>query len=176
MILKRYDKIMTRLVDRHGQFVTNICARELRDFHDIELIKDTVQDVFIKATANYSSFRKKSSESTWKYVIAVNTCKDIKKSPRWKKEVSVDFDKLTDSLPMDEKGYDKIEEEDFIWYCFNQLNEGDREILEMKIIDDVKNKDIAKALGISENVANQRISRAMKRLRAIAAKEEELKC
>ncbi len=50
--------------------------------HDAGLAEDAVQETFLKAYNSLDSFRGESSEKTWLMRIAINTCKDIRRS-KW---------------------------------------------------------------------------------------------
>lgn len=47
---------------------------------DAELAKDAVQETFIKAYRNLDTFGERASEKTWLTRIAINACKDIRRS------------------------------------------------------------------------------------------------
>lgn len=54
-----------------------MCFAYLRD---TALAEDAVQETFLKAWKGYDRFRGEASEKTWLLRIAVNTCKDLRKS------------------------------------------------------------------------------------------------
>lgn len=63
--------------------------------HDEELARDAVQETFLKAYRYLHTFREDASEKTWLNRIAINTCKDLRRSA-WFKHVDrrVALDKL----------------------------------------------------------------------------------
>ena len=63
--------------------------------HDEELAKDAVQETFVKAFRNLDAFRENASEKTWLSRIAINTCKDLRRTS-WYRHVdrSVTLDRL----------------------------------------------------------------------------------
>ena len=50
--------------------------------NDLSLAEDAVQETFMKAYGRLRTFRGESSEKTWLMRIAINTCKDMRRS-RW---------------------------------------------------------------------------------------------
>ena len=66
-----------QMVVRHQFPLLRLCYAYL---HDEELAKDAVQETFIKAYQNLEDFRESSSEKTWLTRIAINTCKDLRRS------------------------------------------------------------------------------------------------
>lgn len=55
------------------------------------------------------------------------------------------------------------------------LGETDREILSMRYFDDLKSREVAEILGLTENAVYQREFRALKKLRAIMAADDARK-
>ena len=66
-----------QMVVRHQLPLLRLCYAYL---HDEEMAKDAVQETFIKAYQNLEDFRESSSEKTWLTRIAINTCKDLRRS------------------------------------------------------------------------------------------------
>ena len=63
---------------------------------DTALAEDAVQETFVKAWRFYGRYRKEASEKTWLMRIAINTCRDLRRS-RW--FVHVDRHVNMDDLP-----------------------------------------------------------------------------
>lgn len=71
------DAVLNRLVEQYQTALRRMCYMMLRDE---ELAKDAVQETFLKAYRNIGIFRGDCSEKTWLMRIAVNTCRDVKRS------------------------------------------------------------------------------------------------
>ncbi len=72
---------------------------------DTALAEDAVQETFLKAWKSFFRFRGNASEKTWLTRIAINTCKDLKKSA-WSRNTdrSVTPDQIPGgSIPFDER-------------------------------------------------------------------------
>ncbi len=83
---------ITRLIHTHEAELLRLCTLFLKDF---SLAQDAVQETFIKAYQHLDSFRSESTERTWLMRIAVNTCKDLRRTG-WSRHIDqrVDIDNL----------------------------------------------------------------------------------
>lgn len=68
-----------RLMQTYQDSLLRMCFVYL---NDVSLSEDAVQETFIKAYNHFHTFRGESSEKTWLMRIAINTCKDVRRS-RW---------------------------------------------------------------------------------------------
>ena len=66
-----------RLYDRYSGMAMSVCMRYMGNRDDAA---DVLQETFIKAYQNLEDFRESSSEKTWLTRIAINTCKDLRRS------------------------------------------------------------------------------------------------
>jgi len=71
------DKVsLNALINKHYAYTFNLCLKMLYSHQDAE---DVNQEIWIKAITNLSSFKKKSSFTTWVYRISVNHILSMKK-------------------------------------------------------------------------------------------------
>ena len=68
---------LTLLMEQYGEALLRMCYVYLRDS---TLAEDAVQDTFIKAFKALGAFRGDCSEKAWLMRIAINTCKDMRRS------------------------------------------------------------------------------------------------
>lgn len=68
---------MERLVTLYGDSLLRMCFVYL---HDAALAEDALQETFLKAYRHFHDFRGDSSEKTWLTRIAINACKDVRRS------------------------------------------------------------------------------------------------
>ena len=71
------EERFAQLVALYEQQLLRMCYVYL---HDAGLAEDAVQECFLKAYRAMDSFRGDSSEKTWLMRIAINTCKDMRRS------------------------------------------------------------------------------------------------
>ena len=75
--IQEKNEAFERLVAAYQDALLRACYLYLQDQ---EQAKDAVQETFFKAYRHWDSFRGESSEKTWLFKIAYNTCHDTRKS------------------------------------------------------------------------------------------------
>lgn len=135
--------------------------------------EDLTQTVFLKAWKNLDKYKKQNNPfSSWLYIIARNTTIDY-----WKKRKELDFDdKIFNGLPDNSNILQEIENEnDFqrIAESIGILTEDQQEIIILKFIEELSNKEISAILGKNEDAVRQLQSRALKSLRNILEEKYE---
>lgn len=71
------DQVLVQMVNQYQGMLLRMCYVYLQD---IELAKDVTQETFLKAYRAMGSFRRDCSEKSWLIQIAINTCRDMKRS------------------------------------------------------------------------------------------------
>ena len=71
------DRWLEGAMARWEQSLLRTCFAYLGD---MALAEDAVQETFLKAWKNLDRFRGEASEKTWLLRIAINTCKDVRRS------------------------------------------------------------------------------------------------
>lgn len=129
---------------------------------DSALAEDAVQETFLKAWRHWESFREESAEKTWLTRIAINTCKDIRRTA-W-------FRRARQSLSLDAaKKYGKPDpyRDDTVIQAIRRLSDRDREALLLRYYQQLSVRETAQVLGVSESSAASRINRAKGHLREL---------
>ncbi len=147
-----------RLINEYGDSIFRMCFLYLRD-HD--LAEDAVQETFIKAMNHYERFQGNSEEKTWLIRIAINTCKNMMRT-RW-------FHHLPLPNTMDEPSVDSHDEAIVTKLTFShaimKLPPKEREVTILYYYQELKVKEIAALLGISETAVLQRLRRSRLKLK-----------
>lgn len=122
--------------------------------------QDLFQEVVFQVWKSFSTFKGKSSISTWIYKIALNVCyrskmKLEKNSSKMVRLESIQFEPA-ESIP------DKSQEEKYqaLHDCISSLNESDQSIV-ILYLEELPYKEIAAITGLTEN----HIAVKMKRIR-----------
>jgi RNA polymerase sigma factor (sigma-70 family) len=153
------------LVERYKDLAFTIAFRILGKREDAE---EVVQDAFVKAFHNLSSFRQKAKFSTWLYRIIYNTAisKQRQKKPGWQwiEEITVP-DNALESVAEEEEDRHKILETAML-----QLPEEDRILLTLYYVDESSVDDLHHILGLSKANVKIRLFRARKRLQELVTK------
>jgi len=148
------------LVAAHHKPLTQLVCRSLGGWH--EDVRDIVQDSFLKAYRGIGEFRGESSVRAWLFRIALNTCHDHHWSG-WRQRVV-----LYDALP-EMAGDDLAEsvaERVGLRSALDALPEEERVCVEMRFLQGLSGKEIAKAVGRKESAVWWQIHSALKRMRA----------
>ena len=153
------DEALTRLVDEYQTPLLRICYMYLKD---AQLAEDAVQETFLKACRSLESFRGECSEKTWLMRIAVNVCRDLRKSA-WHRHV--DRRITPDMLP--EPAAPAREEDGELLALVMNLPRRLREVTLLYYYQDMDTYEIAQALGISRSSVSGRLERARRKLREV---------
>ncbi len=145
------------IVKRYEQPLLRMCFLYLRD---LPLAQDAVQETFLKAYQGYHNFRQESSEETWLMRIAINTCKDMRKSA-WFRYVERRIS--LDSLPEPAQPF---KEDDSLLTI--EVMKLPRKLLEAVLLYHYQGMtvyEVAQALGITAPSVSARLKKAHERLR-----------
>ena len=127
---------------------------------DEESAKDAVQETFIKAYRNLDDFKGNASEKTWLIRIAINTCKDLRRS-NWFRHVdrSVSLDRLPEPCAP------AAPEDESLTLEIMKLPAKLREAALLCWFQGMTYKEAADTLGISLQAVGSRLNRARRKLR-----------
>ena len=155
------DKARTdidRLMRQHGSQLLRLCTMLLRDASEAQ---DAVQDTFLRAYRRWGSWRGEASEKTWLTAIAVNVCRDYRRSA-WFRRMAREKD-ISD-LPG--QGVPFAFPDDTVITAVMRLPDHLREVILLRHYQNLKQKEIAAALSLSDRAVRQRLQKANAILRA----------
>lgn len=125
--------------------------------NDPDTAKDITQETFIKVWQQLPKFRNESSIGTWIFRIAVNPClgqiREDKKMPKSEFPKEILQVTLVDIEPQVQ----------FLYKCISELPEIERIIISLEL-EELKQKEIAKIVGLSEGNTRLRIHRIKEKL------------
>ena len=130
-----------------------MCYTYLRD---AALAEDAVQETFLKAWKGYDCFRGEAAEKTWILRIAINTCKDLRKSA-W-------FRHVDRSAVLPEGGGAYSQTDDTLTRAVMALRPRLREVVLLRFYQGLTGEETARALGISRATVYNRLQKAQKQL------------
>lgn len=156
---------LEQMVEQYQLRLLRLCYAYL---HDRQLAEDAVQETFLKAYRQLSSFRGECAESSWITRIAINTCKNMLRS-RWFKYVNrhVTLDTLPDTaeeVPAREMD---------LTVKIMQLPLKLREAVLLCWYQGMSYTEAAACLGVSQQAVSSRIHRARKKLQELLKEVEE---
>jgi RNA polymerase sigma-70 factor, ECF subfamily len=135
---------------------------------------DIVQETFLKAIRAFSGYSYRGiSPLSYFYTIARNTIIDSYRKENLGNVVSfdTDFNDLVDESDSPEEKLSKQEEIRLIKRSLANLTDGEKEILTLKFLSGLSNKEISIILNKSEEALWQLQSRGLRHLRVILKKQ-----
>lgn len=159
------------IVKKYQNQVFNLCFRMTGNREDAA---DMTQETFLKVWKHLDSYRFDSSFSTWLYRLASNCCLDLLRSQKRKPTISLTveneneeeqiLDVQDDSLTPEEELIAQDERER-LNQAMMSLEEEQRQILTLRVVNDLSYGEIAEILTIKEGTVKSRLSRARENLR-----------
>ena len=136
---------------QYGSRLLRLCAMNLRD---ASLAQDAVQDTFLKVFRQFHRFRGDADPLTWLISIAINVCRDYQRTAWFR---HVDRHVEADDLP---RAADFTFPDNTVVRAVMALPPRYREVILLRYYQNMKQKDIANALGISDRAVRQRLTKA----------------
>jgi RNA polymerase sigma-70 factor (ECF subfamily) len=151
LYLEHRDRVFAFLVYRTG---------------DRELAEDLLGDVFERALRSWKRFDPgRGSEVTWLYAIALNRLRDHRRRGVVERRALERLAALP--LPPVDAPESRLAERDVVMRSLEVLNPADRELIALRYGADLTAPQIADATGLPRTTVEQRLSRALRRLRPI---------
>lgn len=147
---------LDELMREHGSRLLRLCAMNLQD---ASLAQDAVQDTFLKAFRQFHRFRGDADPLTWLTAIAMNVCRDYRRTAWFR---HVDRRVEADALPA---AASFTFPDNTVIRAVTALPPRHREVILLRYYQNMKQKDIAAALDISERAVRQRLNKANNMLR-----------
>lgn len=147
-----YDKYS----DRIYSYCISVCGNP-------ELAADAMQDSFLLAYARIGQLRDQSKLRPWLYAIARNEC--LRQLRSHKRTVDLELaGEVADMNATSDTALNAADARSLIDDAFAGMNSGDRDVLDLALRQDLDNSSIAAVLGVSDNNAAAKVSRAKSQL------------
>ncbi len=159
------------LVIRYQGQVYNLCLRMTGNPEDAA---DMTQEAFLKVWKHLDGFQFDAAFATWLYRLASNCCLDFLRSQKRRPTVSLTVENeedgeqimdVADAQPTPEEAAISNEEKEQLHLAMSQLDDEQRQILTLRVVNDLSYADIAEILEIKEGTVKSRLSRARENLR-----------
>lgn len=177
VLLRRYQEsgcqdAFEQLVARHAGWIGALVRRRVKDKH---LAEDVTQAVFIILARKARTIRADVVLSAWLFRVARFAARDalkqeLRRSKRWLRAAEMrigeieDIDGLASNHRAARTSAAPDADLDDAIAC---LSETDRQVILLRFYEDKTMAEVGIALGIAEDAAKQRVSRALKRLRLL---------
>jgi RNA polymerase sigma-70 factor (ECF subfamily) len=146
---------INRIVRQYHTTLLRLAFFYLKDQH---LAEDAVQETFIRIYKYQNSFSREHSEKAWINQIAINVCKSLLQSSWIKK---VDPVEAHESIAVEDE---TAKVDDTVVLEIMKLPVKYKEVILLFYYQDLKVKDVAHVLGISQNTVSVRLARARRML------------
>lgn len=171
------EEAFDALVRKHQQRVFNTAFQLLRNYEDANEI---AQDAFVKVYRHLKGFRGDAAFTTWVYQIVTNLARNrIRYNERRHKNDGVTIDgsnnsedgppplQLADPAQTPDQEAAVSEQTRSIMEAMNRLSEAHREILTLRVIEDLSYEEISEVLDCSLGTVKSRIARAREELQKV---------
>ncbi len=154
------------------QFQNQIFSTILAQVANEAIAKELAQETFIRAYKYISSFKGESTFSTWLTRIAINRVKTYFASSSYKDRIKTDPFSISEHekiLHEQNKSEEKIFPEELaekLRFEISELKEKYKEILVLKVFQDLSYKEISKTLNIPVGTVSSRMNSALLSLRS----------
>ncbi|MBQ8616456.1 MAG: sigma-70 family RNA polymerase sigma factor [Oscillospiraceae bacterium] len=148
------------LIQLMAQHKTQLMRMAYMYLGDLALAEEAVQDTFLKAYAHLDRFRGDSSKETWLTRIAINTCKDIRRTAWFRnRKNTTSFDAIPECWENDTYS------DDTVLQAVMSLSDKDKQVILLRYYQDMTVPEVAHVLSISVSSAASRLNRAKGHLR-----------
>jgi RNA polymerase sigma factor (sigma-70 family) len=172
--VKQSQDAFAELVRRHLNLVYSAALRLVRSR---ELAEEVAQTVFLNLGRQASSLRPDTVLSAWLYRVAQRTAVDVirQESRRQAREQAVrEFNAMQtpehpgpESADADWRAIEPLLEE-----AMSALDEQDRAAVLLRYFENLPLREVGRALGMSDDAAQKRVSRALSRLRTFFSRRK----
>ncbi len=161
-----HEEMLAHMIAQYEVPLLRTCYMYLRDR---QLAEDATQETFLKAYKALPTFRGECSEKTWLMRIAINTCRDMKRSA-WFRHVdrSVEWDMLQKPAKAFAFG-----EADDLTQAIMLLPPKYKEVILLHFYQDMTFREMASVLNIAVSTVGNRVRQACNKLKWILRKEGE---
>jgi len=163
------QEAFSQLVQRHLQFVYSICRREVGD---AALAEDVTQAVFIILSRKADGIRNGTTLTGWLFNTARFACRNAMRQESRRRaaeeEVIAEMTHRAGEEDSAEATWHEIEP--LLHDGIAALGAKDREAVLLRYFENKSFKEVGRLLGLSENTAQQRVIRAIEKLRGYLKK------
>lgn len=159
------EERLTRMVEQYQSALLTLCYAYL---HERELAEDAVQETFLKAYKALDSFRGECKEKTWLTSIAINVCRNVRRSAwfvRMNRRITPED---IPSAAWDNYDHDAAD----LAAAIQRLPDKLKEVILLYYYQEMTMTEIAQIVGVSPSMVSRRIRKAHAKLHGVLGKED----
>lgn len=148
------EQVLEWWIRQYGTAVLRTCFAYLSD---VNLAEDAMQETFLKAWRHMDQYpaRNGASEKTWLMHVAMNVCRDMRRS-RWMKHI--DMSRALEDIP--QRMYSVLPEERGLLLDIMALPDKYKQLILLYYYQDMTMQETAQALGLSTSAVHHRLRKA----------------
>jgi len=165
------EAVLEQMMRQYGEKILQLVYLIVKDR---SMAEDITQEVFLKAFRSLHTFRAESNMKTWLYRIAINESKKYLRSWSFRRIFST-FQKEELSERQDDE---QVEQTVIGNWTKEQITERImdmspqyRQVIVLHYYEDLRIKEIAQVMDVSEQVVRAKLSRARKQFKSLLEKE-----
>jgi len=155
-----------KLYQEHHGRILRLCRILLSNPEEAE---DVAQEVFVKALDYWGNNSMPESWPRWLTTVAINTCRDRRRSSWWKRwlKSTDDFDEreYPDEHAAVEHQVIRREQYERIWQRLRKLSRRQQEVFALRYIEGWSTQEVSEALGLTPGSVKRHLTRAIDNLR-----------
>lgn len=153
---------LSAIVDRYRQMVYAVCIRELGDADDAA---DATQATFILLQNSAHKIKRRERLSAWLFSAARHVCQNARRERI--RRAKVEGTALVDDLPVSSFVAAEGPDPNRVLAYLQRLSDKDRLALSLRYLNGMSVKEVGASLGVTEQAAQMRLSRALERFRGV---------
>ena len=159
-----------RLYERHKEGLLNFCYRMLRNWEDAG---DIFQDAFRYLHVHAATYQPSAKFTTYLFHVARNMCIDVlRRRKRWNlQQLDTEID-VPDHAPAAAPPLEQGEMEEKIKKAMEELPEPYREVVHLRVVEDLAYEDIAEVLECPVGTVKSRLHAGLGLLRQILKRKK----